>query len=225
MKRLNLLLFVIALSSVSLFAQTNKVTIYGVAFYNLENLFDTINNNDKYDYEFSPKGARQWDGKKYWSKQYNMAYVLGEMKNKYIPDGPAVVGVAELENITVLQDLVKQSPIKSRNYQIVHYDSPDKRGVDVGLLYNPKYFKVLNSQSRRLHIKDKPNFLTRDQLVVTGLLNGEKVSFIVNHWPSRLGGEKQSSYLREAAAALTKSIADSLMDLDPTAGVDRKSVV
>lgn len=199
--------------------EKKKVVVYGVAFYNLENLFDTINNNDKYDQEFSPQGARQWTGKKYQSKLTNMAYVFSEMANKFIPQGPAVVGVVELENKSVLEDLVRQPAIKNWNWQIVHYDSPDRRGVDVGLLYNPKYFKVLSSASRRLIIPSKPDFLTRDQLVVTGLLGGEKISFIVNHWPSRLGGESQSSYLREAAAALTRSIADSLLREDPNAGV------
>ena len=95
----------------------------------------------------------------------------------------------------------------------------DKRGVDVALLYNPRFFTVLNTASHRLVIPEKPDFLTRDQLVVTGLLGGDKISFIVNHWPSRLGGEEKSSPLREAAAALTKHIADSLLRVDPNAGV------
>lgn len=199
--------------------EKSRVVVYGVAFYNQENLFDTINNNGKYDEEFSPKGARQWTGEKYWSKIDNMASVFKAMANKYIPTGPAIVGVSEIENITVLQDLVKAAPIREWNWQIVHYDSPDKRGIDVGLLYNPKFFKVLSTASRRLYVPSNPNFLTRDQLVVTGLLGGDKVSIIVNHWPSRLGGESQSSYLREAAAALTRSIADSLLREDPKAGV------
>lgn len=199
--------------------ESKKIAVYGVAFYNLENLFDTINNNDKYDAEFSPQGDRQWTGKKYWSKVRNMASVFKEMANKYIPTGPAVIGVAELENRSVLEDLVKDPTIRAWNLQIVHFDSPDRRGVDVGLLYNPKFFKVLSTASRRLFIPSKPDFLTRDQLVVTGLLGGDKISFIVNHWPSRLGGESQSSYLREAAAALTRSIADSLLREDPNAGV------
>jgi hypothetical protein len=199
--------------------EKSRLAVYGVAFYNLENLFDTINNNGKYDLEFSPQGSRQWNGEKYWSKINNMATVFKAMESKYLPAGPAVVGVAEIENVTVLQDLVNAEPIRDKGWQIVHYDSPDKRGVDVGLLYNPKYFKVLSTDSRRLYIPSKPDFLTRDQLVVTGLLGGDKISIIVNHWPSRLGGESQSSYLREAAAALTRSIADSLLREDPSAGV------
>lgn len=219
MKKLFLVLFSFCFLGYFAYGQEKKVKVYGTAFYNLENLFDTINNNGKYDEEFSPKGGRQWNGTKYRSKLDNMAYVISQMANKYIPEGPAFIGVAELENRSVLEDLVKRDPIRSWGLDIVHYDSPDRRGVDVGLLYNPNQFKVLHSASHRLVIPENPNFLTRDQLVVTGLLGGDKVSVIVNHWPSRLGGEEKSSPLREAAAALTKHIADSLLREDPNAGV------
>lgn len=214
---LPLLVFFSLLPAVN--AQKAQKAVYGVAFYNLENLFDTINNNGKYDIEFSPQGSRQWDGKKYWQKQYNMAYAISQMANKFIPDGPAIVGICEIENVDVIKDLVNMAPIKHNKYKIVHYDSPDKRGVDVGMIYNPKFFKVLHSNSHRLTLEDRPSFKTRDQLVVTGLLGGVKISVIVNHWPSRLGGERASSFLREAAAALTKHIADSLFAEDPNAGV------
>lgn len=219
MKKIVLFLFVLLGLSINTQAQDKKVSVFEIAFYNLENLFDTINSNGEYDLEFSPKGARQWNTQKYYSKLDNMAYVISQMTNKYAPSGPAVIGVSELENRSVLEDLVSRPSISKNNYKIVHYDSPDKRGVDVGLLYNPKFFKVLSTASHRLVVPDKPNFLTRDQLVVTGLLGGDKISFIVNHWPSRLGGEEKSSPLREAAAALTKQIADSLLREDPNAGV------
>ena len=194
------------------FAQGNKVAVYKVGFYNLENLFDTINNNAQYDLEFSPKGARQWNSVRYWQKQENMAMTIKDM-------GVDILGVSEIENRSVLEDLVNMSDLKSLGYNIVHYDSPDKRGVDVGLLYNPKRFRVLCSASHRLFIPEKPDFKTRDQLVVTGLLGGEKVSVIVNHWPSRLGGEEKSSPMREAAAALSRHIADSVLAQDPSTAI------
>lgn len=239
MKRfLNLLIFALLASSFSINAQTAqperqglpgpvlrdregefKFLPIGVAFYNLENLFDTINNNDKYDLEFSPNGARQWDGRKYWSKIHNMAYAISQLATERTPYGPAVLGVSEIENITVLQDLVKDEQIAKWNLQIVHHDSPDRRGVDVGFLYNPRFFKVLNVTHHRLSIEGEPEFLTRDQTCMTGLLCGEKVSLIVNHWPSRLGGEELSSYKREAAAALCKQIADSLWKEDPNQAI------
>ena len=193
--------------------QERRYTMYGVMFYNLENLFDTINNNGNYDKEFSPLGARQWNGTKYWQKQHNMAYAISQMEVKGSPAvGPVIIGVSEIENITVLQDL---------RYQIVHHDSPDRRGVDVGLLYNPRFFKVLNVTNQRInnYLPDYPEFRSRDQLCVTGMLAGEKVSVLVNHWPSRLGGEEASSYLREAAGRMARATIDSLLLDDPNQGI------
>lgn len=201
-----------------------KVATFGVAFYNLENLFDTINNNGKYDLEFSPQGDRKWDSKKYWSKIKNMSYAISQMVTKTTPQGPAVIGVSEIENITVLQDLVKADAIKDWNLQIVHHDSPDRRGVDVGLLYNPNLFRVLKVENKRLVIPEYKNFLTRDQMVVIGLMGTKQsgysqVAVIVNHWPSRRGGAEESSWLREEAAKLNKHIADSLLAVHPNIGI------
>lgn len=196
-----------------------RFQMFGVAFYNLENLFDTINNNGKYDLEFSPAGKNRWDGNKYRSKIRNLAYTISQMKTRTTPMGPAIIGVSEIENITVLQDLVKADAIKNWNLQVVHHDSPDLRGVDVGLLYNPRFFHLLNVTNHRLVVPELPNFKTRDQMCVTGLLGGSRVAVIVNHWPSRRGGEKESSWLREAAASLTKEICDSLYALDPNFGI------
>ena len=193
--------------------------VFGVGFYNLENLFDTINNNGKYDLEFSPQGSRQWNGEKYWSKINNLAYCISQMTTQTTPMGPAILGVSEIENRSVLEDLVKAEPIKKWMLQVVHHDSPDRRGVDVGLLYNPRMFKVLDVTNHTLVIPDNPNFRTRDQMCVTGILGGDTLSVIVNHWPSRLGGQEQSSYLREAAASLSKHIADSLWAIRPNQGV------
>ena len=202
--------------------QERRYTMYGVMFYNLENLFDTINSPGVNDYEFTPQGARQWNGTKYWQKQHNMAYAISQMEVKGSPaEGPVIVGVSEIENITVLQDLVRQPELKDRRYQIVHHDSPDRRGVDVAFLYNPRFFKVLNvtTQSINKYLPDYPDFRSRDQLTVTGLLAGEKVSLMINHWPSRLGGEERSSYLREAAGRMARETMDSLLLDDPNQGI------
>ncbi|MBD5288887.1 endonuclease/exonuclease/phosphatase family protein [bacterium] len=196
-----------------------RYQMFGVAFYNLENLFDTINNNGKYDLEFSPAGKNRWDGNKYWSKIKNLSYAISQMTTKTTPMGPAIIGVSEIENITVLQDLVKADAIKNWNLQVIHHDSPDARGVDVGLLYNPRFFRPINITNHRLVVPELPKFKTRDQMCVVGLLGGSRVAVIVNHWPSRRGGEKESSWLREAAASLSKQIADSLYKVDPNMGV------
>ena len=199
-----------------------QYTVYGVMFYNLENLFDTINNNGRNDYEFTAQGAYQWTAAKYWQKQHNMAYAISQMEVNGSPAmGPVIIGVSEIENITVLQDLVRQPELKDRRYSIVHRDGPDPRGIDVALLYNPRFFKVLNVTTQRVnkYLPNDPDFSTRDQLCVTGMLAGEKVSVIVNHWPSRRRGEQASSYLREAAGRMARETMDSLLLDDPNQGI------
>lgn len=221
MKRILIFPLLALLTALSVSAQSDprQPLVFGVAFYNLENLFDTINNNGKYDLEFSPQGARQWNGEKYWSKINNLAYCISNMVTKNTPMGPAIIGVSEIENKSVLDDLVRAKDIKQWRLQVVHHDSPDRRGVDVGLLYNPRLFKVLDVTNHTLVIPDNPDFRTRDQMCVTGILGGDTLSVIVNHWPSRLGGQERSSYLREAAGRLSKHIADSLCAIRPNQGV------
>lgn len=221
MKRILLLPLLAPLTALGVSAQSDprQPLVFGVAFYNLENLFDTINNNGKYDLEFSPQGSRQWNSEKYWSKINNLAYCISKMVTKNTPMGPAIIGVSEIENKSVLDDLVRAKDIKQWRLQVVHHDSPDRRGVDVGLLYNPRLFKVLDVTNHTLVIPDNPNFRTRDQMCVTGILGGDTLSVIVNHWPSRLGGQERSSYLREAAGELSKHIADSLWAIRPNQGV------
>lgn len=190
-----------------------------VAFYNLENLFDTINDPTINDEEYLPEGGMKWTSFKYVNKVQKMAYALSQLGTDYTPAGAAIIGVSEIENRGVLEDVVADPVWSNRNMQIVHYDGPDRRGVDVGLLYNPDYFTLTNSNSHRLHMPEDPDFRTRDQLVVSGYLQGEKVHIIVNHWPSRYGGEVESRPKRAAAAALTKSIADSIYQREPKAKI------
>ena len=197
--------------------QAYKVGLVG--FYNLENLFDTIDDPNKNDEEFLPQGGNQWNTEKYLNKLHNMAHAISTIGTDITPDGVAVLGLCEMENRHVLEDLVAQPEIKNRNYQIVHYDSPDRRGVDVGLIYNPKYFKLTNSKSYRTIVPNDPEFITRDQLVVSGLFDGEPMHFIVMHWPSRAGGEKRSMPGRIAAATLCRNIADSIMREDQNAKI------
>ena len=145
MKRI--LLILVAAVALAWTAQAQEkrtaVQVAGIAFYNLENLFDTIPNNPEgRDAEYTPDGKNQWDGRKYRNKINNMAYAISQLTTKYTPYGPAIIGVSEIENRSVLEDLVANEAIAKWNLQIVHHDSPDARGVDVGLLYNPRYFKV-----------------------------------------------------------------------------------
>ncbi|MEY3368670.1 MAG: hypothetical protein RI973_1825, partial [Bacteroidota bacterium] len=128
-------------------AQEQQYKVAAIGFYNLENLFDTEDDPDINDEEFLPDGTRQWTPEVYREKQRNMARVISELGTSLTPDGLALLGVAEIENQRVLEDLVKEPALADRNYQIVHYNSPDRRGIDVGLLYHPKYFTVQSSRS------------------------------------------------------------------------------
>lgn len=200
-------------------AEEKKIAVYSVGFYNLENLFDTIPSPGVNDIEFTPQGSKKWDGQKYWKKIDNMSYAISKLARDYCPEGPAVLGVSEIENRSVLEDIVKSKNLSSIGYRIVHYDSPEARGVDVALLYNPKLFTLTSSKPYRFTLPGRPDFKSRDQLLVNGLLAGEPVHFIVCHWPSRRNGEKSSRKLRVAAAKLSMTIIDSLFKAEPKAKI------
>jgi len=224
---LNYYLFLVAfcIFSIGCLAQKNQqkkeMIVSGIGFYNLENLFDTIIDPDTtkiLQEDFTPKGSKNWTSDKYWEKINNMAKVIADLGTEVIPSGLDLLGVAEVENKAVLEDLVNNKNIKNRNYQIVHYESSDKRGIDVALLYNPAHFKVLSSTNYSLRTLDT-TFFTRDQLLVNGELNGELIHVIIAHWPSRRGGEKRSRPKREVAADLARSIIDSLQKVEPKAKI------
>jgi hypothetical protein len=200
-------------------AQDQKVKMACIAFYNIENLFDTINDPSINDEEFLPDGPKRWNSEKYYLKLNNIAKVISLIGDDYGIGGPVVIGLSEIENTGVLQDLVNTDILKPFNYAIIHVDGPDRRGVDVALLYRKDYFAVTNFVSARLVVEGNDNFRTRDQLVVSGILDGDPMHFIVNHWPSRSGGEKRSAPLRLAAAGLTKHLSDSLHNAFPNAKV------
>ena len=220
-RKIKILTFILLAGySLTIHAQKYKAGI--VAFYNIENLFDTIKTPDVFDEEFTPGGANKWTGDRYWKKINNNAMVISQLGRAEGIPGPAIVGLSEIENRMVVEDLINSPNLKSLEYDIVHYDSPDRRGVDVGLIYQKKYFTVTGSRSAALLVYDnetKKRIYTRDQLVVSGLFDGEPMHFIGNHWPSRRGGEKASAYLRNAAADLTRSIVDSIRKVDPMAKV------
>ncbi|WP_281644292.1 endonuclease/exonuclease/phosphatase family protein [Bacteroides zoogleoformans] len=208
MKKLFVLFFVWLYASTS-GAQNTEQKVYSVAFYNLENLFDTIHDAGKADYDFLPNGSYKWTARKYEAKLRNISKVLGELSRDLVPQGPAFIGVAEVENSRVLDDLIKQPAIS--DYRYIHYEGPDRRGVDCALLYNPKQFSVTKSELvLSVPFKGDTTHLTRGFLIVDGRLAGERVCVIVNHWPSR-GAD---SPLRVHAARQVKALKDSLMRED-----------
>lgn len=178
----------------------DKGKAYVIGFYNLENLFDTYHDEGKNDYEYLPDGGNEWTEAKYVKKLQNMAKVIASMKED---NGAwhAVLGVSEVENRHVLEDLVAEPAIAEANYQIVHYDSPDRRGVDAALFYRPNIFKYIDSEAIPFTFtpsridwsqwtqEEMDAFRTRDVLMVRGTIEGEMFAIFVAHLPSRLGGK------------------------------------
>ncbi|TQI69505.1 Endonuclease/Exonuclease/phosphatase family protein [Gramella sp. Hel_I_59] len=191
-----------------------------IAFYNVENLFDTVDDTLTFDDDRTALGKDNWTEERYYVKIANISRVLAEIGTQESKKPPLVIGLCEIENKKVLEDLIAHPNLAQFNYKIVHYDSPDERGIDVALLYRSQSFVVTNSQARKLMIydEDKRDY-TRDQLVVSGIAMGQETHFIVNHWPSRSGGEAKSSYKREKAAMLNKRIIDSIYQEDPKARI------
>ena len=206
---------------------------YAIGFYNLENLFDTIHAPGKNDFDFLPEGSYKWNTLKYTSKVSNMARVLSEMATDKIKAGAAIIGVSEVENRHVLEDVLKEETIRKRGYRILHVEGPDRRGVECAMLYNPRFFKLEDSlyvyciyeneetgptpvgfrqDPATNDIETLPLFgdtthITRGFLVGIGTLAGEKLAVIVNHWPSR-GAE---SLARERAGRQVYALKEALL--------------
>lgn len=221
LKHLHFVLIFCAISHIN--AQEKKTyKIHTVAFYNLENLFDTINDPTKFD-EASPMMELKTNRSAVYKKKvHNMASVIAQIGLDGAHNSPAIIGVSEIENREVLEDVVNDSSLISKDYGIIHYHSPDARGIDVAMLYQKNLFTPISTSSHELKIFDdlsSKRVYTRDQLLVSGNLDGELIHVIVNHWPSRSGGEARSRPRRVAAAKLTKHLVDSLQIIDPYAKV------
>ena len=136
-------------------AQKKDYQVTAISFYNFENLFDTEDDLSNWgDDEFLPGGSYRYTHDVYRKKLSNLATVISELGTEITPDGPAMIGTAEIENARVLQDLISQPQIRDRGYEYVHFDGPDARGIDVALLYNPKYFSVLTAQAMKVHLNE-----------------------------------------------------------------------
>ena len=218
------LLIVLILTVTTVFSQEKKAyKVNTVAFYNLENLFDTENDPLTYDDDRTPDGKDHWTEEIYQDKLKNMAKVMAEIGAEVSGSAPTIIGVCETENRKVLEDLVNQETLVEQDYGIIQFDSPDRRGIDVALLYKKKLFTPTHYKAKELLIYDdndkSKRVFTRDQLVVSGMLDGEKIHLIVNHWPSRSGGEKRSRSKRIKAAKLNRQIIDSIFSDDPYAKI------
>jgi endonuclease/exonuclease/phosphatase family metal-dependent hydrolase len=217
--RVILLVVLSLVFSINAFSQ-KQVKVVAIGFYNVENFFDTLDDPNKKDEDFTPDGPYHNTGEVYRQKLHNIASVFAQMGTDMTPDGPAIIGLAELENDNVLKDLVAQPEISSRHYKYEWFYTPDERGISTAMLYNPKYFKVISS--RPLHVpleslgQTRP---TRDILYVCGVLAGDTVHVLVNHWPSKSGGESASAPGRKLAAQVNRNIIDSILSVNIDAKV------
>ena len=214
MKRIFLTGLFASLIAVACFAQKP----YKVVFYNFENLFDTIHDPGVLDEEFTPEGPKKWNSAKYTRKIGNLERVLFDIAAED-KDYPVVIGVSEIENRSVMEDVIAQPKLAPGNYRIVHYDSPDARGVDVAFYYRPDVFKLEGSAAIPFKMPELPNFRTRDFVTMWGTIDSEPFFFLVSHWPSRLGGKEASAYLRERAAEIMRHAADSVRAANPAVKV------
>lgn len=185
---------------------------FRVLFYNVENLFDTIDDINIQDEEFLPNAEKQWDSRKYRLKVSNMAKAIRSAGGWQAPE---LVGLVEIENRRVLYDLINHQALKSGNYEIVHYDSDDPRGIDAALLYNRELFEILYSKPLKIRTE---NVRTRDILYVKLVAgNVDTLHLFINHWPSRRGGKEQSEAKRVMAGEILKSAVDSILRVNPRA--------
>lgn len=184
-----------------------------VAFYNVENLFDTKDQADKIDEDFTPEGKYKWNETKYKVKQENLSRVIQSMGE----NGPAILGLAEVENRAVLEDLVQMPKLASRSYRIVHEESPDMRGIDVALLYDPTAFTYESHEAYEIYFAKEPEYTSRKVLMVKGKVNKETIYLFVNHWPSRYGGPEVSEPRRMTVATKVREVLDQILAEEPQA--------
>jgi predicted extracellular nuclease len=191
------------------FAQSEKT----ILFYNVENLFDTLDTPNKDDHEFLPQGEKNWNTQKYFEKIAHINQVLDSTGN------PSVIGLCEIENQAVVRDIILYSPHMKQKYGVVHYESEDGRGIDVALMYDSSLFKLQSSGFLRYKLEDSLHPDTRDILWAKLMYKKECFYFMVNHWPSRRGGEEASDKNRVLAAQTARLFIDSIQNSDPTSQI------
>ena len=194
---------------------------FTVAFYNLENLFDTFDDKHTHDDDFLPRSEKRWTEKRYRKKVRKLGYAISKIGSKTTRSHPSIIGLAEVENKLVIDDLLKSKFLKDKPYDYVHYDSPDERGIDVAMLYDTSVFEIVSSEVFPLDLFDEDGTrdYTRDILMVKGKLNGEALYMIVNHWPSRRSGVEESEPTRILASSKVIEIMDIITSNDSNAKI------
>ena len=207
MKRILLFLIVCSFFHVTLCSQQSMTFM----FYNVENLFDPENDPFKEDNAYTPEGDYRWTRSRYWNKLDAISKVIVAADEE---QAPVLAGLAEVENETVLTDLTSRSALRAAGYRYVMTDSPDKRGVDVALLYRRSFFRLLEWESLHVNLSLYGGGATRDILHVTGLLeNLDTLDIYVCHWPSRNGGTEKTEPFRMCAARVVRNSVDSIFSV------------
>jgi predicted extracellular nuclease len=190
---------------------------FRIMFYNVENLFDIENDSLTNDDEFTEQGERHWNSTKYYDKLNKIAKVIIALGEWSAPD---IVGVCEIENRHVLEGLTRFSPLKAIKYKIIHQDSPDKRGIDVGFLYRPDKFSPIDYYAIPINFPNVPEHKTRDILHVIGTTNySDTLNIFINHWPSRWGGQLESEESRIYVASVLRTKVDSIFTNSQTPNI------
>jgi len=189
---------------------------YTVVSYNVENLFDIVDDPKIPDEEFLPMSEKKWDNEKYQKKLNDIARVISEVNPEEMPE---VVGLVEVENHLVLEDLIKTGKLGGQEYAIIHEESPDYRGIDVAMIYRKDAFAEISHEVLPVNFPDDPEFKTRDILHVTGKMKNKIVHIFVNHWPSRTGGDEKTEPKRILAASVLKKKIDQILAVDPKARI------
>ncbi|MEC7769580.1 MAG: endonuclease [Bacteroidota bacterium] len=181
-----------------------KENRYTIAFYNLENFFDTKDDPYLLDDDFTPKGFKKWNKSKFWKKAKKISRAISKIGLKDSGHPPVLVGMAEVENKGVIETLLQTKKLRNLNYGVIHFDSPDERGIDTALIYDKGHFSVLDAETIPLIVQNTngERDLTRDILYVHGKLHKEEIHVFVNHWPSRRQGAEETSYKRIKAAEI-----------------------
>ncbi len=187
-----------------------------IVSYNVENLFDTIDNPHKKDNEFTPNSYKKWNSKRYYKKIHNIASVIASINPKELPE---IVGLVEVENASVLNDLINTKQLKKAKYNFVIDNGPDIRGINCALLYKPKVFNKLSEKFIPVKYNDSRKSKTRNILYVKGTVKTDTVHIFVNHWSSRVGGREKSEYKRVTAANILKKETDSILQINPQSNI------
>ncbi len=208
-----ILLFISLSAQESVDPKTSTV----VLFYNVENLFDTVDDEAPGDEEFTPESLKNWSIERYQKKLKGLAEVIASANKRELP---GIVGLAEVENKKVLNDLINTQPLRKGDYKIIHTDSDDERGIDVALLYRPEEFTPVAEKYLKVKFSFDTLDRTRDILYVKGKLdNGELIHIFVNHWPSRSGEAIMSEMKRITAAVEVRKEIDHILNFEPEAKI------